>query len=261
MCFSIIKPTVDFIRDSSQKDNLFTPHKIKPGERIPTMEKKKNLWTDNSIEIVTLDDLKDCTLVDTCAFFYNTKDQKPLPDEVKSRLREVIEMVKDSFTLRLTGGTEDKLLNYISLIASKKEIYLPFKKYNTSVPEPKSCTTNERSFGVVKGLFKNYDKLPGFARACNARDVEMVFGKDLKERVKLILIYTDCGTEAIGPTTKFFPLGSAAFPLSLATKAKIPVINVGSVDAISKLKHFLTNNQSQQSQETLAVKTEPEFSF
>lgn len=261
MCFSIIKPTVDYIRDPDSKSSLFTPHKINPGERIPSMEKKKNLWTDNEIEIVTLDDLKEATLVDSCAFFYNTKEQKPMTDEVKARLRESLELLKDQFTLRITGNSEDKLMNYVSLIANKKEIYLPFKKFNPTVPEPKSCTTNPRSFGVVKGIFKNYDKLPGFGRACNARDVEMVFGSNLSERVKLILIYTECGTEAIGPTTKFFPLGSVAFPLNLATKAKIPVINVGSVDAISKLKHFLANNQPQQPQETLSVPSEPEFSF
>ena len=260
MCFSIIKPTVDFIRDPDSKENLFAPHKIKPGERIP-MEKKKNLWTDNEIEIVTLDDLKEAVLVDSCAFFYNTKEQKPMSDEVKAKLREALELLKENFTFRLTGNNEDKLLNYVSLIANEKEIYLPFKKFNTTVSEPKSSGNNPRSFGVVKGLFKNYDKLPGFARASNARDVEMVFGNNLTERVKLILIYTECGTEAIGPTTKFFPLGSVAFPLTLATKAKIPVINIGSIDAISKLKHFLANNQPVQNQETLSVQSEPEFSF
>lgn len=242
MCFNIIKPSVKYIREEKKKYLFFKPPNVLPSERIPLMEKKKNLWTDNEIEIVTLEDLKDAMAVDACSFFYNTREKKELSQEARLRIKEAIELVKDRYTLRLSGDTEDKVFNYISLIATNKEIYLPFKKYNPTVSEPRSAGGNPRAFGVVKGLHKNYDKLPGIVRALNARDVEMVYGASLLEKVKLILIYSECGTEAMNKNVNFFQLGSLVLPLRIATAGKIPLINLGASDSLSKLKHFLSKS-------------------
>lgn len=242
MCFNIIKPSVKYIREEKKKRLFFEPPDILPIERITLMEKKRNLWTDNEIEIVTLDDLKDAVPVNACTFFYNTREKKELSQEARLRIKEAIELVKDSYILRLSGDSEDKVFNYISLIASNKEIYLPFKKYNPSVSEPRSAGGNTRAFGVVKGLHKNYEKLPGIVRALNARDVEMIYGVSLLEKVKLILIYSECGTEAMHKNVNFFQLGSLVLPLRIATASKIPLINLGASDGISKLKHFLTKS-------------------
>lgn len=246
-----IEPSLKYVRESNKIHQLLKMSKPINFERNESMDKKQNLWLDNNIPTIELDTLTNVNVVDSCMFIYNNR--KEVSYEDLEKIKNAVNLVKDKYTVRLTGGTDDKVFNTLTATTFNNEIYLPFKSFNKNIPNAKSTAPSKEAFSVVKGMFKNYNSLPGFARSSNARDVEMIFGKELKERVKLILIFSDCGSEAINKSVNFITLGSVALTLRIASKLKIPLINVKNDDAINKIKQFIGS--------TLVVQEDHEIDF
>lgn len=228
-----------YLRELSNKgNNIHKPTITHTKNKGPFMQNKKiNLWVENNIKTVEVDTLKDNKTVDEVAFFYNNKEHLDETDKVK--IRNGLEFIKDKYKLRCSGNAEDTIFTYINLLIKNKTIYLPFKKYNSNVGEAAVISNNEKAFGVVKGMYKTYDKLPGYVRAMNACVVDMICGDGLDNKVKFILFYSKTGVNKLEKNTDFSALGTLSFPLRLASKLQIPTFNIYNEGWESKLNNYL----------------------
>lgn len=234
-----IRPSVKYIRDESKKHLLMKNASTLSGYERNTMyndNKNVNMWKENNIPVIELATFKNMPTIEATSFFFNFKDQ--VNDEVKQRINKLISLIKDKTTMRITGPLGDELFNYLTMLCPNKEIYLPFKNYNKNIQNPKGFCKDNRLFSVVKGMYKNYDKLPGFARASNSRDVEMILGNNLDTKVKCILIYSSCNQFALNNKTDLIKLGNCYMALRMAHALNIPLVNLACDDAENKIRQI-----------------------
>lgn len=233
-----IQPSIAYTRDKKDLDLLLQYNKLetKPSIKDNEMNNKKiNLWKDNNIESVNIENYKNVETVDAYTIFYNTKAEPSL--ELKENLKKYITALND-YKLRISGSDQDSVFSYITMVANNFDIFLPFKAYNPNVSAPYSKGNNIKAYGIVKDLSKNYDKLPGVVRSLNAKDIECILDKDLNKKVKFILIYHESGVESINKQTDFNKIGTLVFPIRIAQKLGIPLINIYNPDAKNKIKQL-----------------------
>lgn len=228
----------------------FTPKKSFNSNK--PFNRNKNLWTDNDIRPVPISSLKFERADKSYAIIYNDRGQT-IPSDIVFKMTSLIKILnKNGYTFRCWYNANDSVGSQLTdktLVEPEKlnvEWYLPSKFYNPNITEPTSLTNTELAFQVAKGFHRSYDKLHGFVRAICARDIELLLGKNLRNPLKFIIIYSSCGSETLTDKPNYEALGQLSFILRLAKETLIPVFNLKNADAIDRLKKYLgvTNTPS-----------------
>jgi hypothetical protein len=111
-------------------------------------------------------------------------------------------------------------------ISGKKEIYLPWKKYNEN---PSQLLNDQAGWDLAVQIHPYWDNLNLNAKLLIARNSNIVMGMQIQQPCDFIICWTPDGRE----------IGGTAQALRIAKKYKIPVYNLGNSKDKDKLRAFL----------------------
>lgn len=200
--------------------------------------KKESLWDKTDFTPLKLDVSK--FLEDTPKSFwvYLYTTDSVIPDTIKVKLEKIATVLaKKNWQYRCNASSKENVLNsLISIENLQTNIYLPWKSYNDKVPiKPTLAYPNASAYRVATAYNKKFLELPPAVRAIYANIVNSVYNVDCNDPVKLVLVYTSCGTEKLKPKMDFKTLGNLPFIIKLCDEADIPLINIKNDDAISRI--------------------------
>lgn len=101
-------------------------------------------------------------------------------------------------------------------VYGKKEIYLPWRRFNYSQSD--LIVTNPNAFQIAKEFTPYWDRVSDAAKNLKARNVHQILGFDLNSPADFVLCWTENGAIK----------GGTGLALQMANYYGIPVINAGS---------------------------------
>lgn len=165
------------------------------------------------------------------AFLGNEK----LNDTIVGRIIKVLKMFEaKKFAIRT--GAERGVPRVIIDNAMAPELHLPFKKFD-GIENPASYYTDALCEEIARKMKQDIDTAPDVVKAIYAKNPRVIFGKNLKQPVSVLIIWTEDGCENPSDVTNQSGIGGHA--LKLAAAAGIPVINLQNADAESRVEHYL----------------------
>lgn len=165
------------------------------------------------------------------AFLGNEK----LNDTIVARIVKVLKMFEaKKFAIRT--GAERGVPRVIIDNAMAPELHLPFKKFD-GIENAASYYTDALCEEIARKMKQDIDTAPDIIKAIYAKNPRVLFGKNLKQPVSILIIWTEDGCENPSDVTNQSGIGGHA--LKLAAAAGIPVINLQNADAESRVEHYL----------------------
>lgn len=173
-----------------------------------------------------------------------------IPDSDAMTMDRFIKMIEAKrVTMRSAHATETDMI--VSKGARYVEYHTPWKGFaprNGEAVEVKgagSSFNTDECFEYAKRYFVgDFEQAPKLIRALNAKNARLLFGKNLKNPTQLVIVWSEDGVEAAASTTS--RSGNVGHLVRLASAAGIPVINIKSPNAESRLTSFLENIYVQQ---------------
>jgi hypothetical protein len=161
-----------------------------------------------------------------------------VPDEVLNKLNPFLETLTDyGFTFRSSVDTRDNLTMYVDGKFQRKEIYLPFKKFNQSVTA-KLTRPSKFAYELTAKFHKAFDKLSHPVKGFLARNTHLILGGDCDTPINFIIIYTECGIET-AKGIKFETAGNASYFITVADDLNIPIFNLKNENFNERFESFL----------------------
>lgn len=162
--------------------------------------------------------------------YYAGIGSRETPPEVLAVFREVAKtLAKKNFILRSGGakGADTAFESGCDEGRGYKEIYLPWRGFenNPSRLVISPCETHP-IYKIAKEHHPNWGGLSQGAKKLMGRNVLQVLGVSLTQKSSFIICWTKDGKE----------VGGTGFALRLAKTYKVPVINVGSWEIVTKRK-------------------------
>ena len=217
---------------------------FKPAETAAVTQnsgKKKNMWEETDIELVKIDPekMEKPEQVFTIGWY---NDRKDLPESVSDKFVEVSKaLFSKGYTVRLDGEKTNTVNEEImSMPNSKYKVYLPWKKFNQDIENPKISQPAECAYKFAVGIDKFFLSTKPAGRAMRARLISMVVGHECKTPAKFLLIYTSCGVEALPKGTNYKTIGpNLSLSMRAAIQSNIPIFNLQKEDAVKRLSEML----------------------
>lgn len=168
-----------------------------------------------------------------------------IPASITERFIEISKVLATkSFGYRYGGRSDDTLQSdIIKTEGLKTEIYLPWKKFNVDVKTDHISPT-EKAYSIALNSHKVFYKLPPAVRAVISNDVHLLLGEDCNTPLDFLLVYSECGSEALSKQVDYKKLGPIVFLLKVAGDANIPVFNFKNEDAVKRLVDFIKSHHS-----------------
>lgn len=175
--------------------------------------------------------------------------------EVVDQIVKVATKLKDKgYIFRCDAPSDDKIAKKILAIEGlKKEVFLPFKKFNESVAD-KAIMSNgyETPFKYAAQVYgKRYNELKPGARAVYASKLMAALGENSDNPVDFLICYSPDGREYMPDghnkeKVDFAKLGTLSFYLRLCQQAGIPVYNFKNKDSlITFVSSYLKNVETE----------------
>lgn len=154
-------------------------------------------------------------------------------------------LAKHGFTLRsgAAEGADAAFEAGCDSISGKKEIYLPWKRYNENLSQ---LLGTKAGWDFAAEFHPTWDVLSLNAKLLIARNSHIVMGMNLDQPCDFIICWTPDGKE----------IGGTAQALRIAKKYKIPVYNFGNSKDKDKLRSFLRKSVLKY-EETKTVRKSP----
>ena len=162
-------------------------------------------------------------------FIFAGIGSRETPKYVQLYMIKTAEYLGD-FTLRSghADGADKAFEKGCDNVGGKKEIYLPWKKFNGSDSE--LYNISDEAFAIAEKYHPAWDKLSDGAKKLMARDCMQVLGEDLNTPADFILCWTKNGKIT----------GGTGQALRIAIDYKIPIFNFGNYIKEDELKKALT---------------------
>lgn len=167
-----------------------------------------------------------------------------LPDNVIEQLVKVAAyLIKNGYTFRHTGSADNKLQNEILKIPGVTvETFLPWRGYNKDIKTPEMVKPTPKGYRITAGLSRAFTKLPNAVRAIIARDLHSVIGAKCNDKTSLVLCHTTDGSEAWFKGIDYKVMGDVMWYIEVATKANVPIINLGKDGSIARIKELVESS-------------------
>lgn len=146
------------------------------------------------------------------------------------------EFANEGYTLRSGGanGADSAFESGCDSVDGKKEIYLPWKRFNKNPSKLYKIPPNV--YEIAEMVYRaKWNKLSGSVQSLMARNIQQVSGYDaLCDHSAFVLCWTPDGCETVIQRNK--ATGGTGQAIAYADAIKIPVINLANEGAIQKLK-------------------------
>lgn len=156
--------------------------------------------------------------------YYAGVGSENVPSEYHELIKQfAIILSQNNYILRCGGeiGTSDLFEIGCDSVNGKKEVYLPWKKFNNK--SSKRIVRMHEAFVIAKNNYPNWSSLtPGMKKQL-ARNVHKVLGGNLKFPSSFILCFH---------TTKEYDL-NVSHVLNIANSYNIPIFNIGDYDNLN----------------------------
>ena len=198
---------------------------------------KINLWEDADIPPVKVkaDDLHSIGKFFTILAF---KGESGIPPEIATKLADISKvLMKQGIFFRYNGDNDPLYNKILDTDLSKVEMYIPWKKFNTSFAA-KMTKPVELAYHHAAYYHKAFKKLPNPVRAMLARDIHILLGESCTSPIKLLVCYSSDGAETI-KQVDFKTTGNISFSISICDMLGIPVFNLGTKDAVTRLVEYV----------------------
>ena len=142
-----------------------------------------------------------------------------------------------SYVLR-SGGADGADLAF-QRGSTNSEIYLPFAGFNHNT-SPLFDIPDE-AFALAKSAHPAWGRLSDVAKKLHARNSQQVFGQNLDKPARLVICWTEDGSETEAETS--INTGGTRTAIVLADRHGIPVINLAKSDALDRLTSFFVHKK------------------
>lgn len=155
------------------------------------------------------------------------------PENICNFITEIAkEFAQEGWTVRSGGANGADLAGElgVNLVGGKKEIYLPWVKFNKNTSElvAPGFENWEEALHILSSVYT--DNAPKSIIKLHGRNVYQVLGRDLKTPSEVVLCFTEGGKI----------VGGTATAINLALKNNIPVINIGEVGISGAKERLIT---------------------
>lgn len=233
----------DIMDELSGDDGFLTPTDSTTTTAATAKENDDiNYWETAVIPTEDMDTTKMGSL--GLSFVVSAFPRNDLPDNVIEQLVKVAAyLVKNGYTFRHTGSADNKLQNEILKIPGiNVETFLPWKGYNKDIKTPEMTKPTPKGYRITAGLHRAFTKLPNAVRAIISRDLHSVIGAKCNDKTSLVLCYTTDGSEAWFKGIDFKVMGDVMWYIEIATKASVPIINLGKDGSIARIKELVESS-------------------
>lgn len=186
-----------------------------------------------------------------CSVVITGNDQ--MPDAVAMTLDTVVKMVEAKRIPIRCGGQSETDKNVIKFARNEGkwlEYHLPWNKFDdidVSRGAGSGFNTDE-CFEYAKRYFVgDFESANKFVRANHGKTARLLFGKNLKNSARLVIVWTDDGAETAADTNNRSGIGGHV--IRMATAAGIPVVNLKNPNAVQRVQAFLENINVQSQQQ------------
>ena len=168
--------------------------------------------------------------------------EQSIPDEVVNKIEALAKALgKKDFVFRTIADKTDKVGNKIlALEDCKKEIYLPWAKFNESYPEPVLKYPTQTVYEICKAYMKGFEKCPAAVRAINSAYAHTMVGKDGNNQIDFLICYTEGGAEGFGKGFDFKKEGRLGYFISMCNELNIPIFNLKKEESFKRLVKILS---------------------
>ncbi len=168
--------------------------------------------------------------------FYTGIGSRETPKDIIDLMITIAgELASDGYTLRSGGaaGADTAFENGCDAVNGKKEIYLPWKRFNKNPSKLYKIPPNV--YKIAEMVYRaKWNRLAGSVQALMARNIQQVSGKDADIHVAFVLCWTPDGCETVIHRRK--STGGTGQAIAYADAIRIPVINLANEGALKKLK-------------------------
>lgn len=172
--------------------------------------------------------------------FYTGIGSRETPQEVMEEMSLLAScFALRGWTLRSGGADGADLAFEYGCGDGAKEIFLPWKGFNNNASDLYEIP--DAAYEIAAKYHPAWLKLKTPTRRLMARNVQQVLGKNLDSPSSFVVCYTKDGCESHKDRTQ--STGGTGQAISIASKHKIPVINLNHEDAIDRLHNLLTTLQ------------------
>jgi hypothetical protein len=178
--------------------------------------------------------------------FYSGIGSRETPKEIQQQMVSIGKfLVRKGYVLRSGGasGADSAFEKGCDLVDGKKEIYLPWKKYNRNTSplhfdiEPMLSLKN-RAFEIAEQYHPIWADLKDAVKRLHARNVFQVLGLDLKTPCEFVICWTKI------PWAPGVNAGGTSQALRIAQDKGIKIVNLLTDDPINFLKGVFDENHS-----------------
>ena len=160
------------------------------------------------------------------------------PEFVINIIGRLIPIVESLGYIVRSGGMKG-IDNFVETFTRKVELHLPWKGFDNK--DSKSTFNSEEAKEYAKRCHPTWDGIKPAAQAFFAKNVRMVYGKELKSPTQFVVIWSEDGAEqTIDRTAR---TGMAGHILALARQLRIPVFNLQNQDAEQRILRYLEIEQ------------------
>lgn len=174
--------------------------------------------------------------------FFAANGGKTIPEDTLNLVYKLIKLISGKgYTFRNGLAGDDPITQYVHNDETIDiESHVPFKKFNPEAINPLYTTGNPEAYSKAANLHKSFLTLSPVARVMYANYVATILGSSTTDPVDFILIYTECGSEALPKKDiNWEHIGNTYLPMRLGYIAGIPIINVKNTESIKKLNELL----------------------
>ncbi len=142
---------------------------------------------------------------------------------------------KENFILR-SGGANGMDSAFAAGAGNKAEIFFPtcdMLRKKCKIGQKCFCEIPKEAFNIAEALHPHWDHLSSYVKRLHARNVQIILGENLSEKVEFVVLWSKHGKTR----------GGTAMGWRLAEELKIPVVDLGSPTAKDKLKFLLDHQQ------------------
>ena len=174
--------------------------------------------------------------------WYSYLTDGSIPDEIVNKVKALVKALGGKkFVLRTIGDKTDKLgIELLNITECAHEVYLPWRKFNEEITEPKLSYPKAEGYEVAKAYMKNFDKAPAAVRAINAAYSHSLVGEKCDNQVNFVLCYTDGGAEGFSKTFDYKKEGRLGYYIAMCNELNIPIFNIKNNDSFKRLVKILS---------------------
>lgn len=161
--------------------------------------------------------------------YYTGIGSRSTPPEILLKMNEIAKfLAKKGYILRsggASGADYDGFEKACDEVGGRKEIFLPWKGFNNNKSE---LLWPQEAWAIAESVHPAWENCSVNVRCLHARNVCQILGYELDNPSLFVVCWTENG-EIVGGT---------ATALTLATKNKIKIFNLGSKTGLARLRKF-----------------------